>query len=133
MQRLPIEIVNYIIPYTYNVQQKTLLNDIENFTKVKTFLSNSYHKYWIIDRESSDQEDKNWLVNDIFRYANNYNSTLYHGYVDKFYNIFKRNICLQTNEDVDRYVDKLEEKDVTTQINVLLGLLNVEERSTFNF
>ncbi len=131
MQRLPIEIVNYIIPYTYNVQQKTLLNDIENFTEVKTFLSNLYHKYWIIERLSLDQEDKNWLINDLFRWANNYNPTKYYGYVDSFYNIFKRNIYLQTNEEVDKYVNELETKDVTTQINVLLGLLTEQERSTF--
>jgi hypothetical protein len=129
MQKLPIEIVNYIIPYTYNVQQKTLLNDIENFTEVKTFLSNLYHKYWIIERLSLDQEDKNWLINDLFRCANNYNPTKY--YVDSFYNIFKRNIYLQTNEEVDKYVNELETKDVTTQINVLLGLLTEQERSTF--
>ncbi len=128
MQRLPMDILLHIIPYTYNVQQKTLLNDIENFTEVKTLLYNSYHNYWIVEMQSQDQnEDKNWLINDIFAYANNYNASMY-GYIDKFYNIFKRNVYLQTKEDVDKYVNKLEEKDVVTQINIFIGLLTIQER-----
>lgn len=123
-----MDILLHIIPYTYNVQQKTLLNDIENFTEVKTILNNLYHNYWIVEMQSLDQnEDKNWLINDIFAYANNYNAGL-GGYIDKFYNIFKRNIYLQTTEDVDKYVNKLEEKDAVTQINIFLGLLTIQER-----
>jgi len=128
MQRLPMDILLHIIPYTYNVQQKTLLNDIENFTEVKTSLYNLYHNYWMVEMQSLDQnEDKNWLINDIFAYANNYNAGTY-GYIDNFYNIFKRNIYLQTTEDVDKYVNKLEEKHVVTQINIFLGLLTIQER-----
>ncbi len=128
MQRLPMDILLHIIPYTYNVQQKTLLNDIENFTEVKTSLYNLYHNYWMVEMQSLDQnEDKNWLINDIFAYANNYNAGN-NGYIDNFYNIFKRNIYLQTTEDVDKYVNKLEEKHVVTQINIFLGLLTIQER-----
>ena len=73
-------------------------------------------------------EDKYWLINDIHAYANNYKATMY-GYLDKFYNIFKRNKYLKTNEDIDNYVSNLEKKDVSSQINVFLGLLTIKERN----
>jgi len=75
-------------------------------------------------------EDKNWVINDLLLHANNNKASMY-GYVDKFYNIFKRNIYLQTNKDVDKYVNILEKKHVTTQFNVVFSLLTVEERNNF--
>jgi len=52
-----------------------------------------------------------------------------YGYVDNFYSIFKRNRFLKKNEDIDTYVCNLEKKDVSSQINVFLGLLTIEERN----
>ena len=52
-----------------------------------------------------------------------------YGYVDNFYNIFKRNIYLQTNESIDKYINILEKKNVKTQINIFLGLLTIDERN----
>ena len=73
------------------------------------------------------EEDKNWLINDIFGYANDYNALMF-GYIDKFYNIFSRNIFLRSNEDIEKFVYNLENKDVSTQINIFLGLLTIKER-----
>ena len=75
-----------------------------------------------------EPEDKNWLINDIIAYANNYQATMY-GYVDKFYNIFKRNIFLQTNEQIRKYVFKLQGSHVNKEINIYLGLLTPNERN----
>jgi len=128
IKKLPLDIVLRIIPYTYNVQNNNLLNDIYNYTETKITLLALYHQCWIIERQMSDpEEDKNWLINDIFAYANNYNPSMY-GYIDKFYNIFKRNIFLRTKEQIDKYVDKLEQKEVMTQINIFLGLLTPLDR-----
>ena len=128
INKLPLDIVLLIIPYTYNLQDKSLLSDIVNYTESKNILLELYYKCWIIEREMPDpEEDKNWLINDIFAYANNYNATMY-GYIDKFYNIFFRNIFLKSYEDIDKYVYKLENKDVSTQINIFLGLLTIKER-----
>jgi hypothetical protein len=52
-----------------------------------------------------------------------------YGYVESFYNIFKRNAFLQSNQDIDRYILNLEKKDVARQINVFLGMLRTEERN----
>lgn len=127
IQRLPIDIILHIIPYTYNLQNKNLLDDIINYKETKTLLLDLYYKHWIIDVQEIG-EDKNWLINDIFAYANNYNATMY-GYIDRFYNIFKRKIYLQTKEQIDKYVYNLERKDAIIQINIFLGLLTIHERN----
>ena len=122
IKRLPLDIILQIIPYTYNLQNKNLLNDIINYKETHTLLSELYNKYWIIDQQSEDpEEDKNWLINDIIAYANNYNATM-NGYTDNFYNILKRNI-----KEID--IDKIEKKSVKTQINIFLGLLTGAERN----
>jgi hypothetical protein len=129
MNKLPRDIVLHIIPYTYQLQNKRLLDDIIDFTRSKTVLFQLYHKYWIIGMQYHDpNEDKYWLINDIHAYANNYKATMY-GYVDNFYNIFKRNKYLKTNEDIDNYVSNLEKKDVSSHINIFLGLLTIKERN----
>ena len=129
MNKLPTDIVLHIIPYTYQLQNKNLLDDIIDFTRSKTILFELYHKYWIIGMQYHDpNEDKYWLINDIHAYANNYKATMF-GYVNNFYSIFKRNRYLKTNEDIDIYVSNLEKKDVSSQINVFLGLLTIEERN----
>ena len=106
IDRLPLDIVLQIIPYTYNLQDKNLLNDIINYKETRSLLLELYYKYWIIDIQTENEQDKYWLINDIISYANDYNATMY-GYVDKFYNIFKRNIYLQTNESIDKYINIL--------------------------
>ena len=128
IDRLPLDIVLQIIPYTYNLQDKNLLNDIINYKETRSLLLELYYKYWIIDIQTENEQDKYWLINDIIVYANNDKATMY-GYVDNFYNIFRRNISLQTNESIDKYINILEKKNVKTQINIFLGLLTIDERN----
>ena len=82
IRRLPLDVVRLIIPYTYEVQDKSLLNDIVNYKECRTKLLDLYNQFWIIENQMTDpEEDKNWLINDIFAYANNYKATMF-GYVD---------------------------------------------------
>jgi hypothetical protein len=129
IKKLPLDIILQIIPYTYNLQNKKLLCDIINYKQVKTILLESYNDFWRIEIESEDTEEyKDWLINDLFVYANNYNPLMY-GYNDKFYDIFTRNIFLKTRMDVYKYVHRLEKREVSSQINILLALLNPNERN----
>jgi hypothetical protein len=68
------------------------------------------------------------LINDIFGYANDHEPTML-GYVDHFYDIFKRNKFLQTNAKIIKYISNLEKKSIISQINVFLGLLTINERN----
>ena len=128
IQKLPIDIILRIIPYTYNLQNKNLLEDIIHFKETKTKLIELYNNYWIELLHSTDPEEGlGWLINDIVAYANNFNATMY-GYKDNFYNIFKRNFFLQSKEKIDIYINNLRKKNIFTQINIFLGLLTVKER-----
>ena len=50
------------------------------------------------------------------------------GYTDDFYKFFSRNKRLTTKKKVDKYIEKLETKEVNTQINIFWGLLLPEDR-----
>jgi len=131
IERLTMDIILQIIPYTYSLQNKDLLNDIIHYKESRTLLLELYHHYWIIEAQMQDpEEDINWLINDIIAYANNDIATMF-GYNNHFYNIFKRNAFLKTKtiKSIDKYVNKLNKKKVQTQINIFLGLFTIHERN----
>jgi len=127
MMKLPQEIVDYIIPYTYKLQNKDMLYDIKNFTQSKSDLLYLYHAFWVLYMEEEEPEHHYWLLNDLIAYTNNYSPTM-NGYINTFYSIFSRNLLLKTNQHIENYVSNLEKKEVVSQINILLGLLTPYER-----
>lgn len=129
IQKLPTDIIQKIIPYTYNLQDKTLLDDIVNYKTTRTRIDELYYNCWIVLVGLEQPNDKDWLINDIFAYANDYKATM-NGYVEKFYRIFYRNPRLHNIEEVNQYVEKLERQEVIAQINIFWGLLTPEERNS---
>jgi hypothetical protein len=130
IRKLPQDIVDYIIPYTYQLQNKPLLEDIKNYNETKELILDLYYNYWIVNLEETDPEDKYWFVNDLIGFINNYQATMY-GYTDNFYNTFRRNQYLQTCESINSYVSNLETKPVDSQINIFWALLTPKERNEF--
>lgn len=128
IDKLPIDIVMKIISYTYNFQNKELLDDVKNYTRIKKELFSLYYNFWIIEWDEAIFSDSEWLINDIQGYVNNFEATMY-GYVTKHYNIFKRFISLKTNNDVDKYTKYLDNQPILTQINIYLALLTPMERN----
>jgi len=54
------------------------------------------------------------------------------GYVENFYNIYRRHIMLDSNEKIDKYISNLHERrNVRKQINIFIGLLSAKERIEF--
>jgi len=130
IRKLPQDIVDYIIPYTYRLQNKPLLEDIKNYNESKELILDLYYKYYIVNFEEAEPEDKYWIVNDLIGFINNYQATMY-GYTDNFYNTFRRNQYLQTCESINSYVSNLETKPVDSQINIFWALLTPKERNEF--
>jgi hypothetical protein len=130
IDKLPQDIIYIIISYTYNLQNKELLDDIQNYTKAKKELLHNYYDYWISYINEEEPEDKYWLINDLISYSNNYKATMY-GYTNNFYDIFYRNLLLKTNQDVDKYIINLDNKNANSQINIILGLLTKQQRDEF--
>ena len=84
--RLPEEIRQQIIPYTYNIQNPQLLDDIRNFISSRNRLLLIYNQRWVTELGEEEPEDKWWIINDIIRFANKNKSSMY-GYIDSFYNM----------------------------------------------
>jgi hypothetical protein len=125
IEKLPFDIVLKIISYTYNVQNKKLLCDIINYNQTKIILIELYNNFWNIylGFEPSEEECKKMFSDYLFLYVN-YKNIYYN-------NIFKRNPFLPSEMKIDKYIYQLRKKEVNTQINILLGLLNPKERNEF--
>ena len=116
LDKLPIDIIRYIIPFTYNIQDKMLLDDIGNYSKTKIQVFDLYYSFWA-------NEDKSWLANDIFSYANLNNASDF-GYIDNFYNLLYRN---PNYKKID-IINYLEDAPDNIQINIFWGLFKPKER-----
>lgn len=128
--KLPIEIIYIILSYTYQPQSKELTEDIKNYYESKQIIFNKYYTFWIVEYQGSVPSDKEWLINDLYRYYNKDFATIY-GYIDEFYELFFRKFNIQTKEQVNNFISVLDNKSLDTQINVLLTLLNPKERNEF--
>ena len=51
-----------------------------------------------------------------------------YGYINEFYNIFKRKSKLKTKKQINNYLYKMDNKNVSTQINIFLSIMNKYER-----
>jgi hypothetical protein len=133
LHKLPRDIVRHIIPYTYDIQNKKLLDDIKNYYYTKHAILLLYEEYWKEESDNPDISDyhaNEWLINDLFAYSNNYYPGMY-GFVKPFYNIFRRCLFLKKIKDIEKYVSILQKKLTNTQINIFWGLFTPEERTMF--
>jgi len=128
--RFPQDLQRRIVSYTYRTQPPALLEDIESFVESKKELLRKYHEFWIVQLHMSVPEDKRWLLNDFFYYANQHKATMF-GYSDLFYRLFLRRYGINTVDAVEVFVRKLGKKEVETQINVVLGLFTPAQRDDF--
>ena len=124
VSKLPIELCNMIIPYTYEPQSISLTTDIKNYCATKQSIIKLYNE------QMTEEEAENWLSNDLIGYANR-NIATNSGLVNELYAIFFKYIQLNTCTQVDTYFITLMGKDVTAQINIMWGLFTVEERQEF--
>ena len=109
MKRIPIDIIiNHIIPYTYNIQQKILLEDIKNYHKIRTILIDEKYDTDVIKHE----------ILAVF-YTNK----------QKLNNILHRHFQInQQNYDYN-IIYKYSQN---TTFNILFGLFSIEERTYFS-
>ena len=127
VSRLPGDVQQRILSYVSRPQPAYLLDDIHSFVETRQELLQKYHDFWIVHLHMTVPEDRRWLLNDFFYYANHYKPTMF-GYSNSFYELFQRGYGIQTQADVDAFVRKLGKKDVTTQLNIVLGLFTPDQR-----
>jgi hypothetical protein len=129
--RLPIEIIYMILIYLREPQSAILLKDIFHFSKTMPILTKIYYDRWIVQQQSEEGEDINWLENDLILYANEYAPTLI-GIQHKFKQILGRfsNVKKASKFNFHEYSNsnKLSPK---TKVNILWGLFTPVERDEF--
>ena len=128
--KLPMEIQQKIISYTYQFQPENLIKDITNYYITKEFILKIYYERWIRDMCENEPEDKYWLVNDIIRHLNDNRATMF-GYIDKFYIFFLRNYLFFDKNKINKYFLYFYNEPINKQVNVYWGLFTSEEREEF--
>lgn len=128
------DIIHKIISYTYSIQNKELLNDIESFYKTKYEVKYKYiNKYNYFFTRYSWHENNNLYVN----YINYIVDELYIYMKTKInskniYNyILERSFNYKTIEEAKIYLFRLSRLNIGTQFNILWGLLRENERKYF--
>jgi hypothetical protein len=117
---LPRDIIDMIIPYTYNLQNKIILEDIRNYQESKSQIKKLYYDSWMNYVNSIVLEDREWILQNLFRYANNYDLP-----AGDFYKIFlKSNLSIATRPNAN-----LSKLSVDSQINIYWGLLTPKKRT----
>ena len=131
MDKLPIDIIREeILPYTYQPQPKELCNDIRSFHNIRDYLYKLYYDRWFHTFQYEENADLNWLDNDICRFFNDDNATMF-GYTDNCLNKYKRSFILKdkTAKEIRDYINKIIScTNVKYSINIQVGILKCEER-----
>ncbi len=130
LQILPKEIVSKIRFMAHKPQKRKMLSDIKNYNIINKYLRNMYYMRIIVRENLIEPEDKNWLVNDLWAFLNK-NRPLMHGYINEIYEFFKRRKNIYTRKQVISFINIMDKKDVSTQINVYLAMMNNYERIKF--
>lgn len=86
IQKLPRDIQNIILKYSYKSQNKLLLDDIKSFHKTNITLTKMYEEIY---NDYSSETYKDWLSNDIDGFMNTDQATMY-GYTEDYYKMWKR-------------------------------------------
>lgn len=116
INKLPYDIINKIISYTYNVQPKELLEDIESYCNTKNILCN------LVESKYSRYSWFTYSENCI-----NYLSIELHQYLMNLINNKFKNI----DNDLIHYGYYKLVRSGKTRINYFWGLLTPEERNGF--
>jgi len=137
IQKLPNDIIRRIIPYTYHVQPKILLEDIENYHQSYHMLIQGYRETFSeFPCDRCGHPCFNWIINDIFGWLNNNMPTGRWGVVSgvpHFYSVWSRFTTFRPFdlEQMNSHFQLFEKKSNETQVRVFWALLTPYERNLF--
>jgi hypothetical protein len=112
INKLPLDIFNYVLSFSYKPQSDILLKDIRTFVEYKIIIFCLYEKEYHDLFEHEKNADKNWLVSDILLYIKKNKYSFYRRCINIYININRK-------------------KDICSQFNIFWGKLSSEERRHF--
>jgi len=158
LKKLPTFVIDKIFTYYYSPQSKELLADIKNYNQTLREIKKIYYNFWIKFwptslMEPTPGQDKDWLINDIFAYANT-EIAIMHGYTydfyaiwirylikgvwdkmnlatPKYYNVTKPKYDNKYKIYIDSFISILEKKNSETQIRIFWGAFTPTQRDEF--
>ena len=132
MKRLPIELVQIILSYSYKCQPAEICEDIHSFFKTKQEICDTFYLRYKDILIHEERADINWLTSDVMTYMNR-NHASFHGYQEKFYEITTRHFQLKNKDraTIHRIFSNLYKKPIFSQFHILWGLLLPDEREHF--
>jgi hypothetical protein len=127
INRLPDDvIINHIIPYTYQTQPRSLLNDIRSFTR----------DYNLVESIYMTQLNEIILLNDLFKFLY-INFTPSYGIENIFETVLKRHLNIQrkTDEYLITHIKVCFHRNINNnterKIKIIWGLMSPRERTQF--
>jgi hypothetical protein len=129
LQKLPREVLNHLIPFTYCPQPKALCQDIRSYSKTLNILTHHYVAKFGRSIHPH-QEATEWLSNDIARYLNHDIPTMY-GYQPFYLAVYGRHYltCHLTSEYMREYITQIDNNLYPRDIKIVVGLLRPKERT----
>ena len=113
MNKIPIEVyINNILPYTYNIQSKDLLDDIKNYCQIKNQLMDNIYDSNLIKHE----------LLALLYIDYDFNPNLIINLLNRYYN----NLLLKKMNILDFIF-----LGIDTKFYIIFGLLTVNERIKF--
>ena len=136
-RKLPTEIFDVILSYSYSPQPAELMADIRHYYRSRNLIFRHYLKTYsryLIERERPYyyylKETNYWLMHDIIAYTTN-NTVLLEDYDAKIFTIWRRNPFLNTEEKIIHFVYFMDMFPKNRQINLIWGIFTIEEREEF--
>jgi len=128
ISRIPKDIVrDQIIPYTYCPQPTALLEDLRSYHLTMSRAKALYREKLPTESYTDvDNSDMAWLCNDICRFLNNDQPTMF-GIVEFYKTVFRR-LYMNQSKLLDDVPIPYILSDNCKEINVSIGLLLVDER-----
>ena len=135
--KLPEDIQRKVLTYYWTPQPKALLADIKNYHESLDLIKQIYHNDIITEYNDLGEQDphpdpvQNWLINDIHRWLNNDNPTMY-GYIEKFKQTIQRYPYYHLiAKNIDSYIEIIGKTSVQKEIQIFWGLFTPKERCLF--
>jgi len=134
---LPIEVINIILSYSYNIQSKELQKDIISYFQTKDIIYNifynRYHTLISIDKNAIFKHFQFHIASYIKGVENMYSYDDTYYYDDMLKDYIKRSFMLKdsSNSVIFEYEKNMYKNTKTSRFRFYWGLLKPEERNIF--
>lgn len=130
--KLPDELKQYILGYTYKFQPKLLLADIIHFQFSYNYMLVWYQKYYQNSTNYNNRQINNQIfVYELFEYFNHGIPLGIENYSEKMNQIWKRFPRIKEETQFEALFEVFVDKDVESQLRIFWGILTPGERNDF--